>query len=161
MKHRLKLVFALIFAVSVIGNFIIPGISSASEPVTVGVLHWKAFAYADMMKNSYEMALEDINKAGGINGRPLKLVYADDQGKRDAGEKAVAELADKGVAMLIGGYASSNTIYTARRADRMNMPFLICTAADDRITQRKWKNVFRLNPPAGSYTIRIGRFFSE
>ena len=99
------------------------------------------------------MALEVINKAGGIKGRPLKLVYADDQGKPKPGEKAVIELIEKnGAVMLVGGYQSSNTIYMARIADKLDRSFLVCTAADDRITQRKWKNIYRLNPPAEGYT---------
>jgi branched-chain amino acid transport system substrate-binding protein len=105
-----------------------------------------------MMRNSHEMALEMINNRGGIQGSPLKLVYADDQGERKAGEKAVKELAkNSGAVMLVGGYQSSNTVYTAMMADKLDMPFLINTAADDRITQRKWKNVYRMNPPAGEY----------
>ena len=97
------------------------------------------------------MALETINSEGGINGRPLNLIYADDQGKRTAGEQAVRDLDNKGVVMLVGGYGSSNTMYTAGMADKLDIPFLISTAADDRITQQDWENVYRLNPPAQEY----------
>jgi branched-chain amino acid transport system substrate-binding protein len=113
-----------------------------------------------MMRNSFEMALEVINKAGGIKGQPLKLVYANDQGKPKPGEMAVTELVEKaGAVMLVGAYQSSNTIYMARMADKLNSPLLVCTAADDRITQRKWKNVYRLNPPAKDYTNGLEDFF--
>lgn len=152
MKHRFIPVFWLILGMLMTGNFISPEYICASEPLKIGILHWEKFPQAEMMKNSYEMALETINKVGGIKGQPLKLVYADDKGERESGEKAVKELKKAGVLMLVGGYASSNTIYTARMADKSDLPFLICTAADDRITQRKWKNVFRLNPPGGEYT---------
>lgn len=158
MKHKLKFVFFLIFILTA-GNFVVPGISTASDPLPVGILHWEKFPSAEMMKNSYQMALEDINKAGGVKGRSLKLVYGDDQGGRKPGEKAVRELIKKGVVMLIGGYTSSNTIYTARMADKLDIPFLVCTAADDRITHRKWKNVFRLNPSASEYTKGLEDFF--
>lgn len=130
---------------------IVPGWVCASEPLVIGVSHWQKFSYSEMMKNSYQMALEDINKAEGIKGKPLKLVYADDQGKRVPGEQGVKDLIKAGAVMMIGGYSSANTVYTARRADKLDIPFLVCTAADDRITQRKWKNVFRLNPPASGY----------
>jgi branched-chain amino acid transport system substrate-binding protein len=106
------------------------------------------------------MALEVINKEGGIKGRPLKLVYANDEGKPKPGEKAVIDLVEKNRAlMLVGAYQSSNTIYMARIADKLDRPFLVCTAADDRITQRKWKNVYRLNPPAKGYTNGLENFF--
>ena len=161
MKNRLKFTGCLLtiffFA---IGIFIALPIGDASEPVVVGVLHSEKFPYATMMKNSFEMALEVINKEGGIKGRPLKLVYANDQGKRKPGEKAVTDLVAKtGAVMLVGAYQSSNTIYMARIADKLDRPFLVCTAADDRITQRKWKNVYRLNPPAQGYTKGLEDFF--
>lgn len=152
MKYRSKLTGCLCFIFFAIGAFITPKIGMALEPVVVGVLHSEKFPYAAMMKNSFEMALEVINKEGGIKGRPLKLVYGNDQGERKPGEKIVKELVKKtGVIMLVGAYHSSNTVYMARVADKLDTPFLVCTASDDRITQRKWRNVYRLNPPASKY----------
>ncbi len=151
MRSRLNLIPFCIFFI-LLGMLSTLRTTEAADPVIVGVLHSTKYPYATMMKNSYEMAQERINKQGGIKGRPLKLIYADDQSTRDAGEKAVRELVkiNKAV-MLIGGYASSNTIYTAGLANKLNVPFLITTAADDRITQRKWRNVYRMNPPAQEY----------
>ena len=106
------------------------------------------------------MALETINKAGGIKGQPLTLVYANDQGKPKSGEKAIIELVEKnGAVMLVGAYQSSNTIFMARMADKLDRPLLVSTAADDRITQRKWENVYRLNPPSKGYTAGLENFF--
>ncbi len=147
-----RLILPLIFIFTIIGIITVPEISVSTEPIVIGVMHWENFTYAEMMRNSYEMALEDINGNGGIKGRPVKLVYADDQGSRQAGEKALREMGkEKGPVMLVGGYGSSNTIYTAGMADKLDIPFLISTAADDRITQRKWKNIYRINPPAKEY----------
>ena len=128
----------------------------------IGVLHSEKFTYATMMRNSYAMALEVINSEGGIKGRPLQLVYGDDQGEREAGEKAVRELVKKTeAAMIVGGYQSSNTVYTARIANKLDIPFLINTAADDRITQRKWINVYRMNPPAEEYARGVEELLLE
>jgi branched-chain amino acid transport system substrate-binding protein len=160
MKNGLKILpwFILLFLIA--APFISPVSSPAAEPVVIGVLHSEAYPYANMMKNSFEMALEVINKEGGIKGQPLKLVYANDQGKREPGEKAVTNLVEKtGAVMLVGAYQSSNTIYMARIADKLDRPLLVCTAADDRITQRQWKNVYRLNPPAKGYTEGLESFF--
>ncbi len=154
MKYRSKLtgcLFTIFFFA--IGIFISPPIGDALEPVVVGVPHSEKFSYATMMKNSFEMALEVINEEGGIKGRPLKLVYGNDQGKPKTGEKIVKELVKKsGAIMLVGAYHSSNTLDMARIADKLDTPFLVCTAADDRITQRKMRNVYRLNSPADEYT---------
>jgi branched-chain amino acid transport system substrate-binding protein len=119
----------------------------------IGIPHSENYTYASMMKNSFEMAKEAINTEGGIKGRPLQLVYANDQGKQKPGEKSIKYLVkESGAVMLVGAYQSSNTIHMARMADKLDRPLLVCTAADDRITQRKWQNVYRLNPPAKGYT---------
>jgi branched-chain amino acid transport system substrate-binding protein len=160
MKSTFKFLFCLVIFCASAANLAAPLTGFASEPLVVGVPHSEAYTYANMMKNSFEMALEKINKAGGIKGQPLKLVYANDQGKPKPGEKAIIELVEKNrAAMLVGAYQSSNTIFMARMADKLDRPLLVCTAADDRITQRKWKNVYRLNPPAKGYTNGLEDFF--
>jgi len=144
----------------VLGGVILTLISGAAQatasqtgPITIGVLENAKFAFAPMMKGSFNLALEKINAKGGIKGRAIKLVFANDGGNKKMGIEAVKKLVktDKAV-MLVGGYSSSNTLYMAQIAERLDIPFLVCTAADDRITQRKKINIFRLNPPAARYT---------
>jgi branched-chain amino acid transport system substrate-binding protein len=157
-----KFILCLIVTFTFATNLIVMETSEASEPVIIGMLHGENFMFATMMKNSHEMALESINKGGGIKGRPIKLVYGDDQGKPKVGEKIVKELIKKTRAvMLVGGHASSNTLDMARMAERLDRPFLVSTAADDRITQRKWKNIYRMNPPASGYTRGLEEFFTK
>ena len=160
MKSAFKFLFCLVILSAIAANLAAPGTCSASEPLVIGIPHSETYTYANMMKNSFEMALETINQQGGIKGRPLKLVYANDQGKPKPGEKVIVELVEKsGAVMLVGAYQSSNTIFMARMADKLDRPLLVSTAADDRITQRKWKNVYRLNPPAKGYTNGLEDFF--
>ncbi|MGD8227392.1 MAG: ABC transporter substrate-binding protein [Desulfobacteraceae bacterium] len=160
MKEKLKILVGVL-ALYVLASIMAPlSVASAAEPIVVGVVHSQKFMFSTMMKNSFEMALERINKEGGIRGRPLNLVYGDDQGNRRIGEGVIRKLVkETGVAVLVGGFHSSNTVYTARIADKLDKPFLICTAADDRITQRGWPNIFRLNPPASGYTAGLEEFF--
>lgn len=152
LSYTASIAFSLIIIAAVTGITAIPEKTEASEPVVIGVLHWEKYPFSHMMRNSHDMALKMINSKGGINGRPLKLIYADDQGMRKEGEAAVRDLAlNKKAVMLVGGYGSTNTVYTAGMANGLDIPFLISTAADDRITQRNWKNIYRLNPPAQEY----------
>ncbi len=160
MKPTFRVSSYLIIFSSIAAILAAPFAVTASEPIIIGIPHSEAYTYANMMKNSLEMALEMINKQGGVKGRPLKLVYANDQGKPKPGEKAIIDLVEKnGAVMLVGGYQSSNTLFMARMAEKLDRPFLVCTAADDRITQRKLKNVYRLNPPAQGYTTGLEDFF--
>ncbi len=118
----------IVFAIGVANGL---GQAKAAESISVGVIDSENFPYATMMKNSFEMALEVINNEGGIKGRPLKLVYAN-EGKElpvQAYQHWLAESAIKGLVkkheavMLVGGYASSTTIHTARLAEKFNVPF--------------------------------------
>ena len=78
MNHLWKIRWWVIVAVVAFLAFSLP--LMAAEPVVVGVVHREDFAYAKMMRTAYEMALEEINAANGIKGRPLALAFADDQG---------------------------------------------------------------------------------
>jgi branched-chain amino acid transport system substrate-binding protein len=168
-RFRILLVVSVLAAVIVLpaGNptSVAAEQASAKEaadttPVVIGIPHYAKFPFGAMMKEAFELAREKINREGGIKGRPVTLVYADDQGKPKAGEKAVRDLVrNQGAVMLVGGYSSSNTVYMAGMAEKLDRPFLISTAADDRITQRKWKNVYRINPPASEYTQGLEEFF--
>jgi len=130
--------------------------------IVIGVPHWEKFPFAAMMKNAFEMALEKVNKEGGVKGRKVILAYADDQGKSKAGADAIQDLVNKqGAVMLVGGYGSSNTGYMAGMAERLDRPFLVSTAADDRITKRGWKNIYRINPPASEYARGLEDFFMK
>lgn len=135
---------------------VIPFRSFASEPIVIGVplpLSGKQMEDGRMMKDSFEMARETINQQGGINGRLLHLVYADDQGKESVGEEIVKDLVNNAKAvMLVGGHTSAPTYAMAKVANTLDVPFLISTASANRITQKRWKNIYRLNPPNSEYT---------
>src|SRR5436190_13298989 len=55
-----------------------------------------------------QMAVDRINKLGGINGRPVELVVADDQSKPDTGRRAVEKLAtEDNIDFHVGGFLSN------------------------------------------------------
>jgi len=144
---------------------VIPFRSSASEPIVIGVplpLSGKQMEDGRMMKDSFEMARNTINENGGINGRPLQLVYADDQGKESIAEKIIKDLVNNAKAvMLVGGHTSAPTYAMAKVANKLDVPFLISTASADRITQKRWKNIYRLNPPVSEYTKGLEDFWMK
>ncbi|MGD8371558.1 MAG: ABC transporter substrate-binding protein [Syntrophobacterales bacterium] len=113
-----------------------------------------------MMKNSCEMAKETINKEGGINGRQLEIIYGDDQNKVSVGREVVEKLVrDSKAVMLLGGVTSNPTYAMAKVAQKLDVPFLVSTASVDKLTQKGWNNIFRLNPPASEYTRGLEDFW--
>jgi branched-chain amino acid transport system substrate-binding protein len=55
-----------------------------------------------------QMAVDQINRSGGIMGRPVELIVADDESKPDVGRRAVEKLAtEDGIDFHVGGFLSN------------------------------------------------------
>ena len=93
-----------------------------------------------------ELAVCEVNAAGGIAGRPLELVVRDTAADPKRAAAAVDELASLGVAALAGEYHSVVARAAAARADALGLPFLCSSAVLDALTEEPTKWVARLAP---------------
>jgi len=93
-----------------------------------------------------ELAVRDVNDAGGIAGRPLELVARDTAADPQKASAAVDELARLGVAALAGEYHSVVARAAAARADALGLPFLCSSAVLDALTEQPTGWVARLAP---------------
>jgi ABC-type branched-subunit amino acid transport system substrate-binding protein len=93
-----------------------------------------------------ELAVRDVNDAGGIVGRPLELVVRDTAADPQRAAAAVDELAGLGVAALAGEYHSVVARAAAARADALGLPFLCSSAVLDALTEQPTEWVARLAP---------------
>jgi branched-chain amino acid transport system substrate-binding protein len=108
--------------------------------------------FGEIEKLSFDLALEEINAAGGVKGKKLELIIEDDTGRPEVGRSVVEKLITKDkVIMLGGGYSSSVTYAVAGVCQQNQMPFLINTGSADNITTSGWDWIFRLNPPVSEY----------
>ncbi|PKW12312.1 amino acid/amide ABC transporter substrate-binding protein, HAAT family [Streptomyces sp. 1222.5] len=94
-----------------------------------------------------ELAVRDVNDAGGIGGRPLELVVRDTAADPGKAAAAVEELARLGVVALAGEYHSVVARAVADRADALGLPFLCSSAVLDALTEQPTQWVARLAPP--------------
>jgi ABC-type branched-subunit amino acid transport system substrate-binding protein len=101
-----------------------------------------------------ELAVRDVNDAGGIGGKALELIVRDTAADPRKGEAAVDELAGLGVAALAGEYHSVVARAVAARADALGVPFLCSSAVLDALIDEPTAWVARL-PPAQSRGWRI------
>lgn len=93
-----------------------------------------------------ELAIEEVNRAGGIAGRPLKLVVRDTVADPHKAIAAVDELASLGVVALVGEYHSVVARAAAARADAIGLPYLCSSAVLDKLTEQPTNWVARLAP---------------
>ena len=101
-----------------------------------------------------DLAVREVNDAGGIDGRPLELVVRDTMADGERAAAAVDELADLGVAAVAGEYHSVVARAVASRADALGVPFLCSSAVLDALTEEPTEWVARL-APAQSHGWRI------
>ncbi|MFE1775666.1 ABC transporter substrate-binding protein [Streptomyces sp. NPDC059008] len=94
-----------------------------------------------------ELAVNDVNDAGGIVGRPLELVVRDTAADPQRAVAAVEELTRLGVAALAGEYHSVVARAAATRADALGLPYLCSSAVLDALTEQPTDWVARLSPP--------------
>ena len=142
-----------------------PATANAQEVIKVGIilpLTGEKAKFGEIEKNSFVMALNEINKAGGVKGKKIELLFEDDTGKPDIARAAAEKLISKdGVVMLGGGYGSSETYAISGVAQQKKMPFLINTGSADDITEKGWNFVFRLNPAVSEYADAAESFYKE
>ncbi|AMS45177.1 ABC transporter substrate-binding protein [Aminobacter aminovorans] len=104
-------------------------------------------------KNGLELAVEELNAAGGIKalgGAQIRLIVADSTSAPTAAATAAQRLiAQNEVVAVIGAYVSSLTLAVSEVMERRGIPFLTISYAD-QLTERGFKTVFRLNPKASA-----------
>jgi ABC-type branched-subunit amino acid transport system substrate-binding protein len=93
-----------------------------------------------------ELAVRDVDDAGGIAGRRLELVVRDTAADPHRAAAAVDELDRLGVVALAGEYHSVAARAAAARADALGLPFLCSSAVLDALTDRPTRWVARLAP---------------
>jgi branched-chain amino acid transport system substrate-binding protein len=158
-KRILSICLALAFVASV-------GWTAAlADTIKVGVLLPLTGAQAkfgEIEKRSFEMALEEINTKGGVNGKKIELIFEDDTGNPSVGRSAVEKLISREqVPVITGGYSSSVTAASVPVAQQYKVPFVICTGSADDITEKGYDYVFRINPAASEYPEAVQSFMKE
>ncbi|MCO5118432.1 MAG: ABC transporter substrate-binding protein [Burkholderiaceae bacterium] len=118
----------------------------AAAQVKVGVINSVSgvfSAFGQRYQVGMDVALEEINAKGGINGQKLELIRQDDRSEANSALAAVESLQNQGVALIIGSYASSITGPVARLMTRQKLPLIVLGSADDSITKPGSPWVFR------------------
>jgi len=137
-------------AASVMSFPLIAGAQAKS--VKVGVLHpvTGALAYSGQQcRLGALLAIEDINKAGGIKslgGAKIEAVLGDAQSSPQAGTAEIEKMNEAGVSAVVGAFASAICLATTQAAAKYNLPHVVDVGVADQIVERGLKNTFRFGP---------------
>ena len=123
-----------------------------AKSVKVGVLHpvTGALAYSGQQcRMGALMAIEDINKAGGIKslgGAKIEALLGDAQSSPQAGTAEIEKMNEAGVCAVVGAFASAICLATTQAAAKYNLPHVVDVGVADQIVERGLKNTFRFGP---------------
>ncbi len=91
--------------------------------------------YGEKVKNGIELAMEEINTAGGINGGVVQVIFEDDGSSPDKGRDAMVRLIDdEGVRVIIGAVGSSVTMAIAPICEKKEVLLLSPSSSAPAIT---------------------------
>ena len=131
----------------------------AQDTIKIGIvlpLTGDQAKFGEIEKLSFDLALAEINAAGGVKGKKLEFLIEDDTGRPEVGRSVVEKLITKDkVVMVGGGYSSSVTYAMAGVCQQNQMPFLVNTGSADNISTSGWDWIFRLNPPVSEYASSV------
>ncbi len=110
-----------------------------SGPILVGYygdLSGRTSSFGQSTKNGVQMAADEINTAGGINGRQIQIIVEDDQGEPNKAATVVTKLVNQDqVHAILGEVASSNSLAAAPKAQEAKVPMISPSSTNPAVTQ--------------------------
>ena len=98
--------------------------------------------YGVTATNGSKLAMEEINKNGGVLGKKIDFIVLDSKGDSTEAVMAYNRLVDEGIVAFIGDAPSKPSLAIAEVAAQDNMPMITPTGTQFNITEAG-KNVFR------------------
>lgn len=123
-----------------------PKSNEDSDEIVIGAmgpLTGNVAIYGIASTNGTKQAIDEINEAGGILGKQVKLVIEDEKGDTQEAVNVYNKLAESGAAAIIGSITSGPTVAVAELANRDNMLLITPTGTQLDITEGR-PSVFRV-----------------
>jgi branched-chain amino acid transport system substrate-binding protein len=121
-------------------SVLLAGTAQAQGTIKIGELNsYKSQpAFLEPYKRGWEMAIDEVNAAGGVLGRKLEVVSRDDGGNPGDAVRTAEELVSReGVSMLAGTFLSNIGLAVTDFAKQKKVFFLAAEPLTDKIT---WQN---------------------
>ncbi len=130
------------------------GDGSGPGKAPASATEWKVGAYLSLSgeetafgvdtKEGIELAVDEINKAGGVKGKPIKVLYEDDKSKPDEATNKVLQLIDRdGAVAILGEVASSRSRAGGIVANKKKIPMITPSSTHPDVTKDR-PYVFRV-----------------
>lgn len=152
-RRKLTLVSLVMMVLLAAGLLAGCGKSADSNSVKIGLLNEMTggnATFGTSSANGAKMAFKEVNAKGGVLGKQIIAVVADNKSEPSEAANAMTKLVTQdGVVAVTGGFASSNAIAASSVAESAKVPFLVVGATNPKVTvDEKTKKV-------KDYTFRV------
>ncbi|MGH8945596.1 MAG: ABC transporter substrate-binding protein [Acidimicrobiia bacterium] len=123
----------------------------SGEPIRIGMLTDVTSTFAPwgvQVRDGMLMAAEEINAAGGVDGRMVEIIEADSQNDADASAEALERLIEDGVVAVGGIISSGVAVPTAALAEQLQIPLFTVKGGSDQVLTADSRFTFRSCLPA-------------
>lgn len=154
-----KYLYVMLFVLS----FVSMCACQKQEPIRIGFiggLTGKASDLGVAGRNGAQLAFEQCNAAGGINGRPVELVVKDDEQNPETARQVLAELINRNIELIIGPMTSSIAMSLM---PQINASRSVLLSPDVTTTELSGKddNFLRVTGTTTSYAAKNARLLYE
>ncbi|HEY0426255.1 MAG TPA: ABC transporter substrate-binding protein [Pyrinomonadaceae bacterium] len=112
---------------------------ATGDTIKVGVygdLTGQTSSFGQSTKNGVQLAVDEINAAGGVNGKKITLVVEDDQGRPEQAKTVISKLINQDkVQAVLGEVASSNSLAAAPVAQEAHIPMITPSSTNPKVTE--------------------------
>lgn len=138
--------------------------SSSGDTIKIGVplpLTGSEATYGKDMLNAMQLAVDEINAKGGVNGKKLSLVSEDDGADPQMATAAANKLVSSGIVAVVGAYTSGSVMPTLSIYNEKGLPFVIPSANSTKIAAQNPGNAFQINGTAIHQTEKAIELFKK
>lgn len=111
--------------------------------------------YGNSVKNGAQIAVDEINAAGGVNGVMLELLFEDDQADPEMAVNGYGKMMDDGMDVSLGGTTSGASIAVSEESQQDGL--LVLTPSGSQVECVAYDNSFRVcfnDPAQGTYSAK-------
>jgi branched-chain amino acid transport system substrate-binding protein len=114
-----------------------PGVTADTILIgEVGSLTGSEATFGISTRNAMELALREVNAAGGVKGRKIEIRVYDNQSKPEEAAAAANRLINQDqVLLILGEVASSNSIAMAQKAQPAKVPMISNASTNPKVTE--------------------------
>ncbi len=111
---------------------------------TAGPMTGQYATFGEQMRRGAEQAVKDINAAGGVLGKKLKLEIGDDQCDPKQAVAVANQMVNKGVKFMAGHFCSGSSIPASQVYQSENILMISPGSTNPKLTERGMSNVYRV-----------------